>query len=297
MSVSGTTPLHLWGKKAHVMIPRQKRHFPCFQSHSEHNGVLWPTAQISDGILSAAKQHFPEASNSSPSQNRPVKRPQSAQGRQSSSGVPWDSTFIDSLPWASTPMMESVDLHCTDAIPRPIRKRILLSIQPKEGDDTMIWWWCSWWYQATSVSSGPCPRGGSYLRGYMFLFFGKYMFLVGSDMFLWGHDPSTLLLPPWRTPPSEQGASGEVGGGGEEGRGGGEFAPEIRGSEFPLQIWVRACKRFGERVGKVVILFGTILIFVYVPVAVISHLLQCDKADWLIWQRPWRHEVQLTVRQ
>ena len=88
-----------------------------------------------------------------------------------------------------------------------------------------------------------------------------------------------LLLPPWRTPPSEQGASGEDGGGGEEGRGGGEFAPEIRGSEFPLQIWVRACKRFGERVGKVVILFGTILILVYVPVAVISHLLQCDKAD------------------
>ena len=160
MSVSGTTPLRLWGKKAHVMIPRQKRHFPCFQSHSEHNGVLWPTTQISDGILSAAKQHFPEASNSSPSQNRPVKRPQSAQGRQSSSGVPWDSTFIDSLPWASTPMIESMHLHCTDAIPRLIRKRTLLSIQATDGDDTMIWWWCSWWYQATSVSSGPCPRGG-----------------------------------------------------------------------------------------------------------------------------------------
>jgi len=44
--------------------------------------------------------------------------------------------------------------------------------------------------------------------------------------------------------------------GGRRGReGGGEFAPEIRGSEFPLQIWVRACKRFGERVGKVVIFY------------------------------------------
>jgi hypothetical protein len=31
---------------------------------------------------------------------------------------------------------------------------------------------------------GALPAGRGYLRGYMFLFFGKYMFLVGSDMFL-----------------------------------------------------------------------------------------------------------------
>ena len=108
---------------------------------------------------------------------------------------------------------------------------------------------------------GALPAGRGYLRGYMFLFSESTCFW--SEVICFCEDmirrPSLSL--PGASPLASRGQR-EVGVRGEEGRRRGEFAPEIRGSVFPLHIWVRDCKRFGERVGRVGILFGRILIFV-----------------------------------
>ena len=57
-------------------------------SQTLHSGVRWPGCQFSLGTRSLARHGKPVMPNSSPSQNRPVMRPQSTQGRQRSVSNP-----------------------------------------------------------------------------------------------------------------------------------------------------------------------------------------------------------------
>ena len=74
--------LYEWVKGRHQWSPRQNRHTPLVSSQRLQNGVRCPRHHLSDGTRSAATHIRPGW----PSQNLPVRKPQSSQGRDISSG-------------------------------------------------------------------------------------------------------------------------------------------------------------------------------------------------------------------
>ena len=76
----------------HECTPRQKWHASCLFSQGPHSGVRCPSCHCSEGTQNTAKQSF-----TSPSQKRPVIRPQSTQGLQRSEMSPWASAVMDAI--------------------------------------------------------------------------------------------------------------------------------------------------------------------------------------------------------
>ena len=72
----------------HPCTPRHMWQAPNRSSQTEHSGVRWPGCQRSLGTRSLARHGERLVPNSSPSQNRPVMRPQSTQARQRSDSSP-----------------------------------------------------------------------------------------------------------------------------------------------------------------------------------------------------------------